>query len=387
MAATSARITPALTIDRERGRIAASGDWVVATTDVAEGLVAQTGLPGAAAVDIDTAAIGLMDTAGVWLLVRLREALITAGAAVTVSGMDGHRAILLKQVEAAQQSEAAAEAAEVAQPRKKVRPILSFLDRVGRHACDQAHDSKWVLSLLGAAVANIAFGILHPRRFRVTATLSNFERVCIGAVPIIALMSFLIGAIIAQQGAFYLRQFGAQLFVVDLVGVLALRELGVLLTAIMVAGRSGSAFTAEIGSMRMREEVDAIQVMGLNPVEVLVVPRLLALIVALPILTFIANIAALAGAGVVSWLYIGISMSTFLDRLNSAIDLQTLMIGISKAPFMALIVGLVSCVEGMKVKGSAESLGRQTTVSVVRSIFLVIVVDGIFAIIFASMGI
>lgn len=384
MAATSARITPALTIDRERGRITASGDWVVATADVAEGLVTGATLPARGSVRFDVTGIGALDTAGVWLIVQLRDALKAAGAAVDLVGMDGHRAVLVKQVEGQEQADAKVAAAPAA---PKVNPVIGFLDRVGRHACDQAHDSKWVLSLLGAAVANIGLGIIHPRRFRITATLANFERVCIGAVPIIALMSFLIGAIIAQQGAFYLRQFGAQLFVVDLVGVLALRELGVLLTAIMVAGRSGSAFTAEIGSMRMREEVDAIQVMGLNPVEVLVIPRLLALIIALPILTFIANLAALAGAGVVSWLYIGISMSTFLDRLNSAIDVQTLMIGISKAPFMALIVGLVSCVEGMKVKGSAESLGRQTTVSVVRSIFLVIVVDGIFAMFFAAVGI
>ena len=383
MAAISARATPALTIDQGQGRVSASGDWVVATAEVAEGLVTGTSLPGKGRVCLDVGGVGVLDTAGVWLIVQLRDALAAGGASVDVVGMDGHRAVLLKQVEG-HEGDVLPEAAT--KPVKR-NPVVSFLDRVGRHACDQAHDSRWVLSLLGAAVATIATGIFNPRRFRMTATLANFERVCIGAVPIIALMSFLIGAIIAQQGAFYLRQFGAQLFVVDLVGVLALRELGVLLTAIMVAGRSGSAFTAEIGSMRMREEVDAIQVMGLNPVEVLVIPRLLALIIALPILTFIANIAALAGAGVVSWLYIGISMSTFLDRLNSAIDIQTLMIGISKAPFMALIVGLVSCVEGMKVKGSAESLGRQTTVSVVRSIFLVIVVDGIFAIFFASVGI
>ncbi len=382
MASTSARITPALTIDRERGQIAASGDWVVATAAVAEDLVARAALPGDGRVRLDVSGIGLLDTAGVWLIVKLRDAVTAAGHAIDVVGMDGHRAVLLKQVESHEDD-------VLPEPVKpvKVNPVIAFLDRLGRHACDQAHDSRWVLSLLGAAVATIGLGLVQPRRLRITATLSNFERVCIGAVPIIALMSFLIGAIIAQQGAFYLRQFGAQLFVVDLVGVLALRELGVLLTAIMVAGRSGSAFTAEIGSMRMREEVDAIQVMGLNPVEVLVIPRLLALIVALPILTFIANLAALAGAGVVSWLYIGISMSTFLDRLNSAVDVQTLMIGISKAPFMALIVGLVSCVEGMKVKGSAESLGRQTTVSVVRSIFLVIVVDGIFAMFFATVGI
>jgi phospholipid/cholesterol/gamma-HCH transport system permease protein len=199
-------------------------------------------------------------------------------------------------------------------------------------------------------------------------------------------MSTIVGAIVAQQGAFQLRYFGADLFVVDLVGILVLREMGVLLTAIMIAGRSGSAITAEIGSMKMREEVDALTVIGLNPVGVLVFPRLVALVIAMPCLTIISNFAALGGAIVISYYYSGIDPSQFVDRLRQAIDLSTIFAGLIKAPFMALIIGIVGSVEGLKVGGSAESLGRHVTASVVKAIFVVIMIDGMFAIFYAAIG-
>jgi phospholipid/cholesterol/gamma-HCH transport system permease protein len=166
-----------------------------------------------------------------------------------------------------------------------------------------------------------------------------------------------------------------------------LREVGVLIVCIMVAGRSGSAYTAELGSMKMREEIDALRVMGFDPVEVLVLPRLVALVIAVPVLTFIGSMAALYGGGLVAWLYGGIVPEIFISRLKDAITLQTFLVGIIKAPFMALVIGLVACVEGMKVEGSAESLGAKTTDSVVKSIFLVIVLDGAFAVFSASIGI
>jgi phospholipid/cholesterol/gamma-HCH transport system permease protein len=203
-------------------------------------------------------------------------------------------------------------------------------------------------------------------------------------VPIILVMSFLIGCIVAQQGAFQLRLFGASVFTVDLVGILTLRELAPLLTAIMVAGRSGSAITAELGSMRMREEIDALRVMGLDPVNVLVLPRVLALVVAVPVLSFLAMLATLAGAMLTLWVYVEIPPVSFLQRLQDAIDFSSLWSGLIKAPFMALIVGLIACTEGMAVKGSAESLGIHTTASVVKSIFMVIVVDGVFAIFYGA---
>jgi phospholipid/cholesterol/gamma-HCH transport system permease protein len=206
------------------------------------------------------------------------------------------------------------------------------------------------------------------------------------AVPIVLLITFLIGCIIAQQGLFHFGRFGADIYVVDMVGILTLREIGVLIVCIMVAGRSGSAYTAELGSMKMREEIDALRTMGFDPIEVLCLPRVLALIIGVPILTFLGSMAALYGGGLVAWLYGGIDPDVYLHRLKEAIDVRTFAVGMIKAPFMALIVGVVACVEGMKVKGSAESLGLQTTASVVESIFLVIVLDGLFAIFFASIG-
>jgi phospholipid/cholesterol/gamma-HCH transport system permease protein len=205
-------------------------------------------------------------------------------------------------------------------------------------------------------------------------------------VPIILLITFLIGGIIAQQGIFHFRKFGAETYVVDMVGILVLREIGVLIVAIMVAGRSGSSYTAELGSMKMREEIDALRTMGRDPVEVLILPRVLALVIALPILAFLGSLAALYGGGLIAWTYGGMSPDIFIERLRDAISTTHFQVGMIKAPFMALAIGVIACAEGLRVKGSAESLGLQTTRSVVKSIFVVIVLDGVFAIFFASIG-
>jgi phospholipid/cholesterol/gamma-HCH transport system permease protein len=218
------------------------------------------------------------------------------------------------------------------------------------------------------------------------AIFHQIDRMGVGAIPVILLMSTIVGAIVAQQGAFQLRYFGADIFVVDLVGILVVRELGVLMTAIMIAGRSGSAITAEIGSMKMREEVDALKVIGLNPIGVLVFPRLVALVIALPCLTVLANFAAIGGAIGISWAYSDIAPAAFIDRLRSAIDVGTIFVGLIKAPFMAMIIGIVASVEGLKVGGSAESLGLHVTASVVKSIFIVVILDGMFAIFFAQIN-
>jgi phospholipid/cholesterol/gamma-HCH transport system permease protein len=212
----------------------------------------------------------------------------------------------------------------------------------------------------------------------------HLDRVGWQAVPIILLITFLIGCIISQQGIFHFRKFGADVYVVDMVGILVLREIGVLIVAIMVAGRSGSSYTAELGAMKMREEVDALRTMGLDPVEVLILPRVIALLIALPLLTFLGSMAALYGGGLIAWLYGGMSPDIFIARLKEVISLTHFQVGMIKAPFMALVIGIVACAEGLRVKGSAESLGLQTTTSVVKSIFLVIVLDGVFAMFFAA---
>jgi phospholipid/cholesterol/gamma-HCH transport system permease protein len=245
---------------------------------------------------------------------------------------------------------------------------------------------KGFVNMMGAVTLAFARVVAHPRQFRFTSMVHQLDNVAWRAVPIILLITFLIGCIIAQQGVFHFRKFGADIYVVDMVGILVLRELGVLIVSIMVAGRSGSAYTAELGAMKMREEIDALRTMGFDPVEVLILPRIVALIIGVPILTFLGSMAALYGGELVCWLYGGISPDVFFQRLKESISLQTFEVGMIKAPFMALVVGVVACVEGMAVKGSSESLGLQTTASVVKSIFLVIVLDGLFAIFFASIG-
>lgn len=270
--------------------------------------------------------------------------------------------------------------------RANSNPVIAALERVGRATFGFKDDAKFFLAMLGAIGVSLISTLRRPRTLRMTSVVHHLYRVGWQAVPIVMLITFLIGGIIAQQGIFHFRKFGADAYVVDMVGILVLREIGVLIVSIMVAGRSGSAYTAELGSMKMREEIDALRTMGFDPVEVLILPRVLALVCALPILAFLGSMAALYGGGLVAWFYGGMSPAIFIARLQEAISVTHFEVGIIKAPFMALVIGIVACSEGLLVKGSAESLGLQTTTSVVKSIFLVIVLDGVFAIFFASIG-
>jgi phospholipid/cholesterol/gamma-HCH transport system permease protein len=262
--------------------------------------------------------------------------------------------------------------------------VLGALIGLGRRADELRRELVPFLDMLGALGVALMRTLANPRSLRFTALVHQLDRVGWQAVPIVLLITFLIGAIIAQQGIFHFRRFGADVYVVDMVGILVLREIGVLIVAIMVAGRSGSSYTAELGSMKMREEIDALRTMGRDPVEVLILPRVIALVLALPLLTFLGSMAALYGGGLIAWLYGGMSPDIFIARLKEAISLTHFKVGMIKAPFMALVIGIVACSEGLRVKGSAESLGLQTTTSVVKSIFLVIVLDGVFAMFFAS---
>ncbi len=246
------------------------------------------------------------------------------------------------------------------------------------------HEFLRGVSFLGEFVVALGRTFLQPKLFRGTSLIYQMEVFGFRSIPIIVLINLAVGSIVAQQGIFQLMRFGATSYAVDLIGILVLRELGVLLTSIMIAGRSGSAITAEIGSMKMREEIDALRVMGLSPIEVLVVPRVLALAISLPLLTFVADMAALFGGLLVSWGYGGISPAAFLALLQEAIGVNTFLVGIIKAPFMALVIGLIATQDGLATKGSAKSLGRQVTSAVVKSIFMVIIVDGLFAMFFAS---
>ncbi|QYM73043.1 MlaE family lipid ABC transporter permease subunit [Pseudochrobactrum sp. Wa41.01b-1] len=329
-------------------------------------------------VKVDMGDISGLDTAGAWLIERLRVALSKQQIRVHIDNIRPSWTPLLEEVGAAVE--------RYQLPEKHRRPFfaIALLDKLGRFMYAARDDFLMSMHILGATIRGSQMKSGRGNGISYAAIVNQIDRMGVGAIPVVLLMSTIIGAIIAQQGAFQLRYFGAEIFVVDLVGILVLREIGVLLTAIMIAGRSGSAITAEIGSMKMREETDALTVIGLNPVGVLVFPRLVALVIVLPMLTIIADLAALAGAGFVAWAYSGIPPEAFMSRLRDAIVTSTYLAGLIKAPFMAMIIGIMASVEGMKVKGSAESLGRRVTSSVVKSIFVVIVVDGLFAIFYAA---
>ncbi|WP_299862430.1 MlaE family lipid ABC transporter permease subunit [uncultured Hoeflea sp.] len=374
----NARPRVALEQASQSQRLTLSGDWRHAAIAgiYGEFLEAVNALGGEPLI-IDLSQLSNLDTAGAWLVRKAMAAAEAQGASVEISGADAAAAELVAAIpDPGRKREAAAA------PRSSL--YIRTFTPIGVALYELYNDFIASMYILGSAVRGAQLKLNRSAGISPAAIVTQMDHMGVRAVPIIMLMSFLIGAIIAQQGAFQLRYFGAEVFVVDLVGILQLREIGVLLTAIMIAGRSGSAITAEIGSMKMREEVDALKVMGLNPIGVLVFPRLVALTVVLPLLTVVANFAALVGAASVAWSYSGITPDVFITRLREAIDLSTVTSGMIKAPFMALIIGIVAAVEGMKVGGSAESLGRRVTASVVKSIFVVILVDGLFAMFYAA---
>lgn len=357
-----------------------NGRWIAAQSQALEGAVdagvAELATAPAESARLDLSGVRSLDTVGAVMVDRLVRALEDAGVRMQVVGLERRFEPLLNEITKRSRENP---------PRKKhINAIVGAVQIVGETVSGVGSDGKLFLGFVGSVVLATLRVAVKPHTFRWTSMVYHLERAGLRAVPIIALITFLIGCIIAQQGIFHFRKFGATTYVVDMVGILTLRELGVLIVSIMVAGRSGSAFTAELGSMKMREEVDALRVMGFDPNEVLVLPRLVALIVALPLLTFIGNMCALFGGGLVAWLYGGISPEIFLNRLQEAIGLNTFEVGMIKAPFMAAIIGLIACMEGMRVGGSAESLGSRTTASVVKAIFLVIVMDGLFAMFFAA---
>ncbi len=363
--------------DGETVRIALRGAWTISASRALEktAVAMSAAGKGARRVAIDFAGVIRLDTAGAWLIDKAREQMAASGATTEYQSLDADQRILLRE---------AAYAPAERELRPKRNRLFEFLIRLGVWGAMIGGNVATGVSFLGelaAAALRVAF---NPALSRPTSMVFHMENFALRAVPIIVTINFLVGCIVEQQGIFQLRRFGAATYAVDLIGVLTLRELGVLLTSIMIAGRSGSAITAELGSMKMREEIDALRVMGMAPMEVLVLPRILALVFSLPLLTFIADIAALGGGMTTAYLYDGLGFQAFLVRLQDAIGLNTILVGLIKSPFMALVVGMIACIEGFRVQGSAESLGRQVTVSVVNGIFMVIFVDGLFAIFFAG---
>jgi phospholipid/cholesterol/gamma-HCH transport system permease protein len=367
------------TAEGEQLKLAGAGAWTAANARKLETQInAETKRRGTIKrVDIDMGQVDQLDTFGAWLLERLTRSFSARGCDTQVTGLKEDYRALMDEVHGVKPEPA---------PASHGNQVANAIASIGENMVEVGHSFAAIVNMLGALVVALLRVLSHPRRFRFTSMVHQLDNVGWRAVPIVLLITFLIGCIVAQQGIFHFRKFGADIYVVDMVGILVLREIGVLIVCIMVAGRSGSAYTAELGSMKMREEIDALRTMGFDPIEVLILPRIVALLIGVPILTFLGSMSALYGGGLVAWLYGGIDPDIFLSRLKESIALNTFQVGMIKAPFMALVIGVVACVEGLAVKGSSESLGLQTTASVVESIFLVIVLDGLFAIFFASIG-
>ncbi len=324
------------------------------------------------------ARIDALDTYGAWLIERLMRQSAGGGRTVQLTNVAEHYRGLIAEIHDVNKTDAAEKPQE--------NRLLAALESLGRAGAEGGNDLLELLEMFGALFRAFLRVLVNPRRLRLTSTIHHLDRVGWQAVPIILAFTFLIGAIIYQQSTFYFRKFGAGDYAINFASILVLRELGVLLVSIMVAGRSGSSYTAELGTMKMREEIDALRTMGLDPVEVLILPRVIALIIAVPALTLLGSLTALYGGGIVAYFYAGMSPHIYLQRLNEAVSVTQFKVGMYKAPFMALVIGAVAACEGMKVKGSAESLGLKTTASVVKSIFLVIVIDGLFAIFYTAIG-
>lgn len=367
-----------LRLERGAGgdRLVVAGDWTLdhlpRLLDAVRALGPETGMAGAAG--IDARALGRLDTAGASLLLELG-----ARPEADAAAWSGAQRALLAAV---------ARAAETPPVHpEETNGLADVLAHTGRAVAAVGRKALALLGFVGLVLSAFARTLAQPRRWRLTSLVVHIEQAGLDAVPIVSLLSFSIGAVIAFLGATVLKNFGATVFTVELVTVSFLREFGVLLTAILVAGRSGSAFTAQIGSMKAREEVDAIRTLGLSPVEVLVLPRVLALLVALPLLAFIAMLSGIFGGAMVSVLALDISPTLFVSRFQQTTDVSHFWVGLSKAPLFAFLVACIGCLEGFKVSGSAESVGEHTTSSVVQSIFSVILVDALAAIFFMELGV
>ena len=354
-------------------RLLLAGDWQI---DAVAQLATEVGRVSGPANAVDASSISRLDAAGALMLFRLLDRLGVEPSKLEAS--DEHRA-LIDAVISAQRSDASSE--EASPPGWQ-----RFLAGVGSSSVGVVQNLNQLLGFLGLTLLTLLAAIPRPSRWRITATIHHMQQTGLNAMPLVALLSFLVGAVVAFLGATVLRDFGAELFVVDLTAYAFLREMGVLLTAILLAGRTASAFTAQIGTMKSREEIDAMRTLGLDPIELLVLPRLLALIIMLPVLTVIAMLAGLAGGLLVSIMSLGIPYEMFVSRVYETVELRHYLVGLSKAPMFAVVIALVGCLEGFKVAGTAQSVGERTTSAVVQSISLVIVINAVAAIFFMEMG-
>jgi phospholipid/cholesterol/gamma-HCH transport system permease protein len=360
-------------------RVSIGGRWTLAYIKSLDAALAGLDTKGAATLEIDFAEVAAIDTGGAWTLHRQLRRWQEQGADIALVHASHGQTALLERMGVENEARA-----------PLLRPsggaLAELIVRTGKGTSEIAHEARAMIAFVGAVAVSFAKTLAQPGRVRLVSTVHHIERIGIDAIPIMGLLAFLIGVVLAFQGADQLRQYGAEVFTINLLGVSILREIGVLITSIMVAGRTGSAFAAEIGTMKVNQEIDAMRTIGLDPMDTLVLPRVLALLVALPLLVFFANAMALAGGATMVILGLDLSLEQFIEQLSNAVDLGTLAVGLIKAPVFAVLIGMVACYEGLKVSGSAESVGIHTTRSVVKSIFLVIVFDAAFSIFFSRIG-
>ena len=365
-------------LDRDGRTLAVGGAWTIAESARLDRELQALELPGGD-MAIDGSKISRLDSAGAWLLLRTRRAMEEGGKVSRFDLPELYQPLI--------------DNLDQKQEREKPTPRLPTgfrgrLYKIGRATIHGYRQGVWILGYLGRVTVETGEAIVAPKHnLRITAIFHQVEETGINALPIVGLLSFLIGVVLAYQGADQLKQFGAEIFTINLLGVGLLREIGGLITAIIVAGRSGSAFTAHIGTMRVNEEIDAMQTMGLNTVDTLVLPRIIGLVIALPLLTFYSDIMGLIGGAMMCYVSLDITFPVFLRQLNDAVDVNTLMVGLIKAPVFAFVIALVGCYEGFQVERNAASVGQLTTRSVVEAIFLVIVLDAAFSIMFSVLGI
>ncbi|MCJ1885249.1 MlaE family lipid ABC transporter permease subunit [Pseudomonas sp. LA21] len=357
-----------------------SGDWTLAHFSSLESQVANV-RHGDQPAELDFSGLGALDTAGAALLADVIGGARMGQLEQITHNLPAERLALLRAVGGA--------ITQCRLDERKPPPgnaIVDILERIGIATIAVRGHVVGMLGFIGLTLQTLARTLLRPRRWRLTSLAAHMEQTGLDAVPIVALLTFMVGAVVAFLGATVLKKFGAAIYTVDLVGFAFLREFGVLLTAILLAGRTASAFTAQIGSMKANQEIDAIQAQGMDPVELLVLPRVLALLFTLPLLTFLAMMSGIFGGGVVCALSLDISPRMFLYMLQNDIAVQHFLVGIVKAPVFAFLIAVIGCLEGFRVSGSAQSVGEHTTSSVVQSIFVVILLDAVFALFFMEMG-
>lgn len=375
--------TPAtLRLDRSGRdtRLLLGGDWLLAEAQRMDQALRTLDFGGISQIAIDGTKISRLDSAGAWLILRTRRSLEARRARVASVLLPENFRGLYERLE----SEALVPAAM--HPRRQT--FGDFLERIGRGTMHVLHQTYDLIGFLGRVTVETWEALLAPRHeLPFPAFVQQVEETGLTALPIVGMLAFLIGVVLAYQGADQLKRFGAEIYTIDFLGIGILRELGGLVTAIVIAGRSGSAFTAQIGTMRVNEETDAMQTIGLNIAEILVLPRVLALMLSLLLLTFYADVVGLVGGMVMTYFDLGISFPAFMRELESAISLKTLLVGLIKAPIFAFVIALVGCFEGLRVERNAGSVGRLTTRSVVESIFLIIAIDAGFSVLFSVLGI